>query len=111
FRDARYAEALDRIAAVCGVAFRTQVLCRGVRLGRGRVELLAAKDEPLMKQLAEQLLAGQKVTLSPTAGRVVRLVLPKGKPAEQVAPLIHGLGSKQAKRLTRELVRHFRTRS
>ena len=110
FRDARYAEALDRLAAVCGVAFRTKVLCRVVRLGRGRAVWLAAKEEAEMKQLAEQLLAGRKVTLSPSAGRVVRLALPKGEPAEQASTLINRLGRKQAKRLTQELIRHLRTR-
>lgn len=110
FRDARYAEALDRIAELCGAAFRTQVLCRGVRLGRGRAALLAAKDEAQMKQLAEQLLAGRKVTLSSAASRVVHLALPRGKPAEQATTLIQGLGRKQAKHLTRELIRHLRPR-
>ncbi|MBI1918884.1 MAG: hypothetical protein HYS12_29695 [Planctomycetes bacterium] len=100
FRDAAFAAALDRIAAVCGPAVRTKVLCRALLLTRGRAVLLAQKDEAQMRRLVADLLAGKKVTLSTVVQTTVRLALPRGKPAEQAEVLIERLGPKAAGRLS-----------
>jgi len=99
FRDAAFAAALDRLAAVCGPEIRTRILSRTVLLSRGRVLLLAKKDEGEMKQLVADLLAGKPVTLSTVVQTMLRLVLPPGKPAEQANLLIDRLGPKEAGRL------------
>jgi hypothetical protein len=110
FRDAAYAQALDRIAAVCGSEIRTKVLCRVVPLRRGSAVRLANKDEADMKRLVAELLAGKKLILAPRSQRLVRLELPRGKPAEQAEVLIERLGPKAARKLHEALTSRLKAK-
>src|SRR5262249_37193140 len=104
FRDGQYAQALDRIAEVCGPELRTRVLCRGVKLGRGSVLLLAARSEQEMRRLAADLLGGKPVQRREPAGEVVRLTLPRCSPAAQAQAVLERLSRPEALQLGKALV-------
>jgi hypothetical protein len=96
-RDARFAEALDNITAVCGAAFRSGVLSGTVPAGPATVRQLARLDEGPMRQQVRDWLEGTLPAPRP-ASQKARLMLLGESDHEWVASLVQQQGWDGAKK-------------
>jgi hypothetical protein len=112
-RDASFAEALDRIAGMCGDEVRDQVLSRVARWTKGDVERLAKLDKAALQEIVHAALAWgkrPKVPYDERQGARKSCTIPIGKPKEQVRVLRKVLGGRGLVRLEKALDRYFERR-
>jgi len=111
-RDGGFAERVDKIIEASGERgdeFRQKLLSRSLRLTAAEIKQLAAKAKSEIVGLVKRLLEGERPDLgSGKDSTVLRIVLPRGKPAEQAQVLLEMLKRPHLLKLIEELTRLVR---